>query len=199
MAEKAASSFGALAMKGVVFTELLGMVEERYGFDLADELIETSDLRSRGAYTAVGTYDHRELQMLVVNLARLTGKPAPELLHDFGGHLLSRFATQFPHFFAATSNLFDFVDGVDRHIHVEVRKLYPDAELPSFRTLHRDQVRMELEYRSCRPFAALAEGLILAAARRFRTLVRLERDDRSDASGSLVVFTLEREAAHPQP
>jgi hypothetical protein len=186
-------------MKGVVFTELLDMVEERFGFDLADEMIESSDLPSGGAYTSVGTYDHRELQALIVSLARLTGTPAPQLLHAFGGHLLDHFAAWFPHFFAATSDAFDFIESVDRHIHVEVRKLYPDAELPSFRTLHRDQGRLVLEYRSCRPFAALAEGLLLASARHFRTPVTLERDDRSDASGNIVVFTLEREAAPAQP
>ena len=47
-------------------------------------------------------------------------------------------------------------------VHVEVRKLYPDAELPSFVTRWEGDAFV-LEYRSQRPFAALAEGLLRGA------------------------------------
>ena len=35
--------------------------------------------------------------------------------------------------FANATNGFEFLQSVDQEIHVEVLKLYPDAELPSFR------------------------------------------------------------------
>jgi len=43
---------------------------------------------------------------------------------------------------------------------VEVRKLYPDAELPHFATRHRDDQKMILEYTSSRRMSDLAHGLI---------------------------------------
>ena len=56
-------------MKGVIFTEFLGMVADRFSEDMVDDIIEASDLPSGGAYTAVGIYDHGE----IVALAREEG------------------------------------------------------------------------------------------------------------------------------
>ena len=98
-----------------------------------DDLIEASDLPSGGAYTAVGTYDHKEMQSLVANLSAQSNTPPNELLDLFGQHLIGRFKASFPDFFKTAATLFDFLESIDSHIHVEVRKLYPDAELPEFR------------------------------------------------------------------
>ena len=48
-------------MKGIVFTEFLEMVEQRFSPEIADRLIDESDLPSGGIYTAVGTYEHTEI------------------------------------------------------------------------------------------------------------------------------------------
>ncbi len=42
-------------MKGTVFTEFLEMVENILSPELADLIIEQSDLHSEGAYTSLGT------------------------------------------------------------------------------------------------------------------------------------------------
>ena len=57
-------------MKGIVFREFLEMVEEAFGMDVADQIIEESDLPSGGAYTSVATYDHHEILTLVGKLVR---------------------------------------------------------------------------------------------------------------------------------
>jgi hypothetical protein len=56
-------------VKGVVFTEFLEMVEEKFSPAVADSVIEQSTLASGGAYTTLGTYDHQEMLQLVTNLA----------------------------------------------------------------------------------------------------------------------------------
>ena len=48
-------------MKGVVFTEFVEFAEEEFGLGVADDMISRCTLPSGGAYTAIGTYDHREL------------------------------------------------------------------------------------------------------------------------------------------
>ncbi len=48
-------------MKGIVFTNFFEMVEEKIGFELVDQLIEGTELATGGAYTTIGTYDHKEL------------------------------------------------------------------------------------------------------------------------------------------
>ncbi len=67
-------------MKGLVFTEFLDMVEQRFSADMVDDIIEASDLPSGGAYTAVGTYSHSEIVALVQQLAIRTGIAVPDLL-----------------------------------------------------------------------------------------------------------------------
>ena len=130
-------------MKGMVFTELLSFVEQIHGADAVDDLIEACDLSSGGAYT--GTYDHTEMQALVAALSRQSNTPPNELLERFGQHLIGCFRVSFPDFFKAAPTLFNFLESIDLHIHVEVRKLYPDAELPEFPAERVDNETMHLD------------------------------------------------------
>src|SRR3990170_3631836 len=99
-----------------------------------------------------------------------------ELLRGFGAHLLQRFASSFPGFFAHAS-VFDFLHRIDDTIHVEVRKLYPDAELPTFSCEQPEPDRLVMVYQSHRGMADLAEGLIAGAIAHFRENVQVRRDD----------------------
>ena len=71
-------------MKGIVFTEFLEMVEDKFSPEVADAVIEQSALASGGAYTTLGTYDHQEMLQLVNNLAAETGVSQQELIRTFG-------------------------------------------------------------------------------------------------------------------
>lgn len=181
-------------MKGMVFTEFLDFVRESFDDDMVDDIIADANLPNGGAYTAVGTYDHREMQALVAALANRTDAGATPLLRGFGRHLCGRFSKGFPKFFEENSDLFDFLESVEQHIHVEVLKLYPDAELPSFGTHSRSADALELDYRSCRPLAALAEGLILGAADHYNQSVHVEQKPLVDETGSFVRLAIQRRA-----
>src|SRR5439155_1467318 len=95
-------------------------------------IVEVSGVPSGGSYTAVGTYDHGELIALVAALSRATGLAIPVLVREFGRHLFRRFVELYPRFFSGVGSAFDFLMGIEMHIHTEVKKLDPDAELPSF-------------------------------------------------------------------
>lgn len=179
-------------MKGIVFTEFIDMVEDRFSPEVADRMIQAAELPGAGAYTAVGTYPHTELMRMVAALARELGTPAPALVGAFGGHLAGRFARAFPQFFAQQPDLFGFLASIDSHIHVEVRKLYPDAELPSFAVEHRDAQRMALRYRSPRCLQDLAAGLIAGCAAHYGEQVTVRHEALAD--GSTTRFVIERSA-----
>lgn len=147
-------------MKGIVFTEFLEMIEVKHSPDFADELIETAGLPHSGAYTSVGTYPHTEMVSLVVRYAAMDGQAVPEVLRGFGRHLFSRFVVLFPVFFRDIDDPKVLLAGIEDVIHVEVRKLYPDAELPRFDATWPEPEVLELIYRSERHLADLAEGLI---------------------------------------
>ena len=52
-------------MKGIVFSEFLEFVEQRFSIEQAQDMIDACELESGGAYTSVGTYDHREMIQLL--------------------------------------------------------------------------------------------------------------------------------------
>ena len=148
-------------MKGLIFTEFIEMVEAKFGLDTVDNIIESCDLPSGGSYTAVGTYDHQEISDLVTALSKLKEIPVPDLLKVYGEHLFSRFAVLYPQFFTSQKdNAFDFLADVQDYIHVEVKKLYPNAELPHFEISRRGAGTFTMIYRSTRHLEDLAEGLI---------------------------------------
>jgi hypothetical protein len=182
-------------MKGVVFSEFLEMVEDRFSPEIADRVIESSALASGGAYTSIGTYDHLELVKLVSNLAAVTGIPAPTLVHGFGKHLFSRFAILYPQLFERNDSAFALLERVEHTIHVEVLKLYPDAQLPKFECEAQGPDRLTIVYRSPRCFADLAAGLIEGCADHFGETIHVEREDLSDGAGAAVRFALTKSAA----
>jgi hypothetical protein len=179
-------------MKGIVFTEFLEMVEGKFSPEMVDCIIEKSDLDSGGIYTAVGTYDHREMIKLVSRLSNETGIPPAELVHSFGIYLFGRFRTMFPSYFEGVSSSFDFLQRVDDYIHIEVRKLYPEAELPSFAYDMPEPGCLRLTYRSARPFAALAEGLIRGCVGHYGEAIDIETEDLSSGKGTAACFVLTR-------
>jgi hypothetical protein len=95
-------------------------------------------------------------------LSRKTGVAPDDLLKAFGEHLFGVLSERYPFAVAGHSDLFSFLESLESVVHVEVRKLYPDVELPSFVTRWEGD-RFALEYRSQRPFASLAEGLLRGA------------------------------------
>ncbi|RJG15795.1 heme NO-binding domain-containing protein [Massilia cavernae] len=170
-------------MKGVVFTEFMELVESRMGLDMLDRIIGEADLPNDGAYTSVGTYDHAELVRLVTALSNATGLTIPDLILMFGEHLFVRFSVGYPALFADVSNSFDFLERIDGVIHVEVRKLYPDAELPSLSTTRPAPGVLELIYSSPRGFADLAEGLIKGCIKHFGEPITITRTNLEQEGG----------------
>lgn len=181
-------------MKGIVFTEFLEMVEQEFGPVVVEEIIDSSvNLSTGGAYTSVGTYDYREMFQLVGNLSVKTGIPAPSLLEAYGKHLFQRFVKGYPSLFQSKVNLFDFLESLENHIHVEVKKLYPSAELPKFETIRVDNKKLEMVYYSQRALSDFAVGLIKGASEHFTEPVDITREDISEKKdGTVVKITIQK-------
>ena len=76
-------------MKGIVFTEFLDLVEDKFGLGMVDDIVNSSDLSSGGAYTAIGTYDFGEMHQLITHLSAKTDIPINDLLLIYGEHFFS--------------------------------------------------------------------------------------------------------------
>lgn len=183
-------------MKGLIFCEFLDMVEHTYSEEMLEELFESVSLASEGAYTTVGTYDYREMIALVDALAARTQQPAATLLRQFGHHLASAFSTKFSHFFGNAPSLFEFLKSIEHHIHVEVRKLYPDAELPAFDYRQESLSELRMFYRSARPMAMLALGLIEGCASYYGETISVQMQSLPDDEQGRTEFVINRMTKH---
>lgn len=177
-------------MKGMVFTEFLEMVESHFGLPVLDRMIEEAAVSSEGAYTAVGTYDYREMVQLVSALSAATAIPVADLIKAFGRHLFERFRQTYPFMFTGVTSAFEFLRNIEHHIHVEVQKLYPDAELPTFIYEEAGPRVLVMVYRSRRPFADLAEGLIQGCITRYGQNIALRRENIEAGAINQVRFIL---------
>lgn len=176
-------------MKGIVFTEFLDMVEQEFGYDVVDHILESSDLPSNGIYTAVGTYHHSEIVTLLTKLSKKTEMDPEALLKAFGGYLFDTFLKQYPQFFEAHTHAFTFLESIDNHIHVEVQKLYPEATLPKFETITTDAGDLVMTYTSERKMASLALGLIEKSTAHYGHESEIKMDQIS-GDGTVVKFTI---------
>jgi hypothetical protein len=161
-------------MKGLIFTELLEMVEEMLGYGAVNEIIDQANLESQGVYTSVGTYPESELYQLLEVINSKTGISIPTLVHTYGKYLFSKFSVHYKHFFNENTDAFHFLERIEGTIHVEVLKLYPDALLPRIDTERIDQNTMIMKYYSPRKLSELAKGLIEGCADHFDEKILIE-------------------------
>lgn len=83
-------------MKGIVFTEFLDLVEDKFGIEMVDKIIEQSELDSGGVYTAIGTYKFSEMLQLLENLSNNTGVSTDDLLLVYAEHFFFSYRRQLP-------------------------------------------------------------------------------------------------------
>lgn len=160
-------------MRGMIFTELFELVEKKFGYDFLDDVIDDSDLSNDGAYTATGNYSFDELLRIVISISQKSNIPVPTLLEVFGEYLFEKLILIFSNFDKEMSIL-DFVENVETYIHVEVQKLYPDVELPTFNIISKTQHVLEFDYISKKKLHHLAKGLIIGASKYFHQSVEVE-------------------------
>lgn len=146
-------------MKGIIFTELFGFIEEIAGITFAEQVLEETNLPNGGAFTAVGTYPAAYALALITKTSELSGIPAAKLCADYGEWLFARFAVLYPHLINKYSSSEEMLDHVGSHIHEEVTILYPDAKPPKVR-MERDGDVPVILYASHRPLSHVAVGLI---------------------------------------
>jgi len=179
-------------MKGVVFTEFFEFIEQNHSVEFLQETIEHSQVASKGVYTATGTYPFCEMGALLTSLVEKTGKNASELLELFGVHLFGHFSRTSAHFFEGVGNAFDFLATVETHIHVDVKKLYPDAELPSFDIIEHTPDKFVMLYKSSRGLGALCEGLISGCLAHYGETAKITSKQIASDPITKIEFTLQK-------
>lgn len=175
-------------MKGIIFNLLEEVVIQEHGDDVWDDILDSA--RVDGAYTAVGSYADAEFLQLLGAMPTALGRTPEDLLRWFGARSIPLLARRYPVFFEGHASTRSFLLTLNDIIHPEVRKLYPDADVPVFEfdTPNRDGT-LVVGYRSARRLCALAEGFIQGASTHYGEQVAIEQSRcmlRGDDSCDLV-------------
>lgn len=182
-------------MKGIVFTEFFEFVEREYSPVVLQRAIDAADVPSGGIYTATGTYPATEMTAIIGALSRDTGHSDGALLKSFGRSLFGVFAKGFPVMFEGVDDAFDFIASVEGYIHIEVRKLYPDAELPTLEVVHRTDRRCDVVYTSVRHMGSFCDGLLRGCLDHFGVRARITQIVEQETPASVIRFVIERDEA----
>lgn len=147
-------------MKGIVFTEFLDLVEDKFGLEVLDKILTQSDLESGGVYTSVGTYSFSEMLQLLQHLSAHTSISIDDLLLVYAEHFFGVIEESYPGLLATYKDPIEMLSSIENHIHVEVRKIYPDAELPTFEVVEKTQDNLVMIYKSSRAMHHFGLGLM---------------------------------------
>lgn len=148
-------------MKGLIFTSFLSYAEEQFGLDFVDQMLESVEVESTGAYTTVGTYNHQELIDYIVHINNISKIEIPKMIESFGYYLFRKLCNEYPQLINKFKNSLECIFHIDQTIHRNVTKLYSNAELPNMDAkFNQANDILTLNYESKRPFMCLAKGLI---------------------------------------
>ncbi|MFA0413848.1 heme NO-binding domain-containing protein [Vibrio renipiscarius] len=166
-------------MKGIIFTEFMDLVEAKFGLDVLDSiLVEAED---EGVYTSVGSYDHRSLVKLIVLLSQKTGISPEDLQQVFGQSVFLNLYAALPNkaSLGECKNSFQFVRLVEDYIHIEVKKLYAEANPPKFEFISESESEMVFDYKSARCMSHVCLGLVQGCADHFGETLEIKMDEQS--------------------
>ena len=169
-------------MKGIIFTEFIDLVEDKFGLEVVDKILD--NVGDEGAYTAVGSYDHKLLVKLIIELSKITDLPADQLQQVFGKSVFNNLYSTLPHSasLAECKNSFQFVRLVEDYIHIEVKKLYPDANPPKFEFISESETELVFDYKSARCMSNVCLGLVQGCADHFDEQLDISMSEQSKDS-----------------
>jgi len=146
-------------MKGVVFNILESFVCEGWGDEVYETILERCPLHTKEPFVGPGTYPDADLVIIAKATAHHLGLPLNDALRAFGAYSFPVLAGSVRELIADLTTPQALLHAVEGVIHVEVRKLYPEAKPPRFVVRDRPDGTLRLQYYSQRRLCAFLEGL----------------------------------------
>jgi predicted hydrocarbon binding protein len=147
-------------MKGIVFNIFEGFIVENFGDEKYDEIVESTTLTTNDPFVGPGTYPDKDLLALVETTTKSLNISDSDALKAFGKYMFPQLINRYPIFVEGIDHPKDFLLTVEDIIHVEVKKLYPDAITPTFEYQDPSKDELIIVYKSSRNLCYLMEGLL---------------------------------------
>lgn len=162
-------------MKGSVFNGFENYVEQSYGLHVWQRIIDNSTLENNGVFLDSDAYNDQELISIVTELSICVSKSVDDIQREFGEFFFTTLYSLARKHVEHIDNLFEFLRAVDDVIHVEVNKSDSSAYTPAFFYDQPSDNELVMRYVSKRKMCYFAEGLIIGAARQFKTVAKISQ------------------------
>lgn len=177
-------------MKGIVFNLLEQFITEKMGGEKYEEILAGCPLKTREPFVGPGSYPDEDLMALVNMTVEKMGVELPEALRAFGRFCVPKLAERFPIFMSPHNHPKPFLKTVGSVIHVEIKKLYPDAEPPSLTYDDPAPGQLIIRYKSKRRLCRFMEGLIDGVADYYDSPIRYRQNGCMLEGGGACEFEL---------
>ena len=164
-------------MKGIILVNFNEFIEELWGEEFWDELLNEAELPSEGVYITVGTYDDQELFTLIGLVVDKQNISAKDVQLAFGKWVFKKLYNIAPAFAHDFKDVFEFLFAVQDIIHDEVKKLNPDALCPKFDFLSETPNQLSFHYQSPRKLCFFCEGIIYGLAEHTRQKIKVYQSE----------------------
>jgi predicted hydrocarbon binding protein len=179
-------------MKGIVFVKFNEFIEELWGEEFWDEILDEAALPSEGIYTTVGTYDDQELFTLIGLVVDKKNISAKDAQFAFGKWVFKELYKMAPAGAHDFKDVFEFLHAVQNFIHVEVKKLNPDALLPEFEFLSETPNQLSFHYQSPRKLCFFCEGIVYGLAEHTGQEIKISQSECEHEGGQRCVLEVEK-------
>jgi hypothetical protein len=164
-------------MKGIIFNLLEQFITKGWGEEQYDAILTASSLTIQDPFVGPGTYSDADFMILFGKAVAALGLLPEEGLRRFGRFAFPQLAARFPQFVTPYTHPKPFLKTVDSVIHIEVRKLYEQTNLPVFVYHDTAPNALAIEYSSSRRLCHFMEGLIDGVADHFQSPIRHQQSE----------------------
>lgn len=186
-------------MKGIIFTEFLDLVEERFGLEMVDKIICQSKLDSQGIYTSIGTYSFYEFLQLLHNLSKNKSISLVNLLRVFAAQIFSAMDSIYPDMLTSYNDSIEMIAAMNQHIEKifttvnaspeELLKAKSFSPLPQFTVKEKAKNSLIIHYKSERGMQHFWLGLMHEMFQHFNETATIVLE-KVKKDGSEVKFTI---------
>ncbi len=162
-------------MKGLVFNLLEDFIVEGWGEEAYEQIFAECPLKTKGPFVGPGTYPDSDLVAIAQVGAAKLGVSLDDALVAFGKFSFPRLAAKVPKLMRHQRDAKRFLMSIDSVIHVEVRKLFPEAITPRFTCVDTGEDELQIRYESKRGLCRFMEGLLQGVAEHFETDIAFEQ------------------------
>jgi len=110
---------------------------------------------------------------LLQNLNANTGISIDDLLLVYAEHFFGVIEKSYPGLLATYKDPIEMLSSIENHIHIEVRKIYPDAELPIFVVEEKTKSTLTMVYKSSRAMHHFGLGLMNKTFEHFKSTAKI--------------------------